>query len=295
MIIIKFFPDSNIGSDLPNYGKDFIITKNNNYTHAILLWPEKIRPPLKINKKNVVGTTLESPKYMLYEFNLSTNQNAFFEYCKRYIGKFLIGGVKNTNIPNQPPFLGFYCSKKSGKIPRNISFNKTKKMSIMISAKSFQGLWLKKGYGYSLRKQIVLNILKGNFPIDIWGNGCGYLDSSDSRIKGTFKNGEPYKNYQFTIAIENEKYPHYITEKFEHPLRYKTIPIYWGAKYIECYYPNCCIQLSGNIKSDILLIKDILQNSKKYLKDMEKAQKKLFVDNNLVKRCVNIWKNNLVK
>ena len=26
MIIIKFFPDSNCGCDLPNYGKDFIIT-----------------------------------------------------------------------------------------------------------------------------------------------------------------------------------------------------------------------------------------------------------------------------
>ena len=295
MIIIKFFPDSNIGCDLTNYGKDFIITKGDNYTHAILLWPEKIRPHLKINKKNVVGITGECPKYITYEFNLSTNENAFFEYCKKYIGKFLIGGVKNTGIPNQPPFLGFYCSQTSGKIPRNISFNKTKKMSIIMSAKSFQGLWLGKGYGYSLRKQIVLNILKSNFPIDIWGSGCGYLNSSDPRIKGAFKNNEPYKNYQFTIAIENTKYPHYITEKFEFPLKNKTIPIYWGAKYIEHYYPNCCIQLSGNIKSDILLIKDILQNSKKYLKDMEKAQKKLYVDNNLVKRCVNIWKNNLVK
>ena len=47
MIIIKFFPDSNIGCDLTNYGKDFIITKGDNYTHAILLWPEKNTSPLK--------------------------------------------------------------------------------------------------------------------------------------------------------------------------------------------------------------------------------------------------------
>ena len=134
MIIIKFFPDSNIGRDLPNYGKDFIITKGDNYTHAILLWPEKIRPNLKINKKNVVATTGECPKYITYEFNLTTNINAFLEYCKRKIGTFLIGGVKNTGIPNIPPFLGFYCSQTSGKIPKNISFNKTKKMSIMISS-----------------------------------------------------------------------------------------------------------------------------------------------------------------
>ena len=51
------------------------------------------------------------------------------------------------------------------------------------------------------------------------------------------------------------KYPHYISEKFEYPLQNKTIPIYWGATYIEHYYPNCCIQLSGNIKSDILIDK----------------------------------------
>jgi len=132
MIIIKFFPSAYYGCDLPNYGKDFIITDGDNYTHAILLWPGKTRPNLKINKKNVVAMTPEAPKYVTFEFNLNTNQNAFFEYCKRYIGTFLIGGVKNTAIPNKPPFLGFYCSRTSGKIPRNISFNKTKKMSIMI-------------------------------------------------------------------------------------------------------------------------------------------------------------------
>ena len=39
-------------------------------------------------------------------------------------------------------------------------------MSIMISAKSFQGLWLGKGYGYSLRKQIGLGPIYRNF--DRW-------------------------------------------------------------------------------------------------------------------------------
>lgn len=292
MIIIKFFPNSSCGCDLPNYGKDFIITTGNNYTHAILLLPEKIRPNLTINKKNVVAIAAECPKYFTASWNLNTTLENFLEYCDKYIGKFLIGGIKDTNLPNREPFLSYHLTHTSGKIPKQIFFEKTKKMSIVISHKSFEKVWCGKGFGYTLRKELVLNILKRNFPIDIWGNGCEKLNSTDSRIKGSFNDSfSPYKNYQFTIAIENMKYPHYITEKFFNPINHKTIPIYWGAKYIELWYPNSCIQLCGNINTDMLLIKDILINSNKYLKDMDMAQKRYHEDNNLVKKCVNIWKN----
>ena len=44
MIILRHFGGGG-GECLDNYGKDFIITKGDNYTHAILLWPEKPRLP----------------------------------------------------------------------------------------------------------------------------------------------------------------------------------------------------------------------------------------------------------
>ncbi len=38
--------------------------------------------------------------------------------------------------------------------------------------------------------------------------------------------------YKFTIAFENQSYPHYITEKIVHPFLAGSIPIYWGCPQV---------------------------------------------------------------
>ena len=294
MIILRIFPHGRMGAALPNYGKDFIITNGNNYTHAIIVNPEKNNPQLHIPIKNVVAVTCEAPKFVLTGWNVKMDLSHFLDYCSENIGKFLIGGVKDTNIPNLPPFIGHYCSLTSGKVPiPKVIYPKSRRMSIIFSEKSFKPLWLGKASGYSYRKELVYNLLEGKFPVDIYGRGCGYLRKDKyNRIKGSFQHNEPYKKYQFTIVIENMKYPHYISEKFTTPLNYKCIPVYWGCSLIEKYYPHSCIQLNGDIRHDILLIRDILKNPNKYLKDMDKALENYHVHNNLVKKCIEIWKYN---
>jgi len=293
MIILRCFGFT-AGKNLANYGKDFILTYGDNYTHAIIYNPETNRPRLHIPKKNVVAFTGEAPRFLITKWNLNTTTTAFLYYCDKFIWQFLIGGVENTNIPNRPPFIGLYCSIGSGEIPKTI-YRKKKTMSIIFSEKSFKPIHLNRAPGYLYRKKLVYNIIKGNFPVDIYGRGCAYLPYKDSRIKGSFSGSKPYETYQFTIAVENMRYPHYITEKFENAIRNKTIPIYLGCTKIEKYYPNCCIWLSGNVCGDILLIRDILKNPNKYLKDMDKAQEYLHVTNNIVRRCILYWKTKLDK
>ena len=71
---------------------------------------------------------------------------------------------------------------------------------------------------------------------------------------------EMCENYMFTIAIENTSHDHYFTEKIVNPLLYDTIPLYWGCKKIEEYFPNYSIKLTGNINMDIITIGRVLKN-----------------------------------
>ena len=57
--------------------------------------------------------------------------------------------------------------------------------------------------GHIYRHYLVKEILKTNLPIDIWGNGCIYYKNiKDNRIKGDFKEIEPYKDSQSLRELE---------------------------------------------------------------------------------------------
>ena len=101
-------------------------------------------------------------------------------------------------------------------------------------------------------------------PIDIWGNGAKFYKQrfpENNNIYGDFKSmAEMCDNYMFTIAIENTSHDHYFTEKIVNPFMYHTIPLYWGCKKIEEYFPNYSIKLTGNINMDIITIGRVLKN-----------------------------------
>ena len=95
-----------------------------------------------------------------------------------------------------------------------------------------------------------------------------YKNMNDSRIKGQFDRHSyiAYEDYKFHICIENVSIPHYLSEKIINPLFVKTIPIYWGCKNIDTYFPNTYHLLTGNVKDDISLFYDIFNNIDKYEK-----------------------------
>ena len=143
---------------------------------------------------------------------------------------------------------------------------KNKLMSIIFSHKRMIE-------GHKYRHLLVEAILKLNLPIDIYGKGCKLINNSfknDHRIKGEFTENEPYVGYMYSIAIENCSINDYISEKYINCVAHNTIPIYYGAKNIEKYFPNMTHILTGKLGYDINLIKSIIKSPDIHKKTIDK-------------------------
>jgi hypothetical protein len=222
-------------------------TTNNDYTHAVVINTpqEKILVP----KEYVLGLALEP----LFYLRLTSD---FILYAQQNIGQYYIGDTANIGLPFTCRTAFLWHTPLS-----NIQFTKNRLMSIIFSNK-------KETIGQCYRHTLVNEILTKNIPIDVWGRGCENLGINDSRIMGGFELNEPYESYQFTIAIENCEHSCYISEKFINPLMVKTIPLYWGAHCAKTEFPNCFIQLTGNLETDLQIIDNVLNNPSAYIKDI---------------------------
>ncbi len=262
--------------------ENYSFVDDDSYTHAIIL--NKAMPILKIPKENVIGLAFEP----FIELNLNME---FIEYAKKYIGEYYIG-IKNigeyynTQYILPSPFVEHYSYmwhewKKNTKI----LYLKTEIMSIIVS--------LREDYpGHIYRKELVKKILESDMNIHIYGNGSKQFIDNKNRIKGSFlENEPPYKNYKFTIAIENTLSNDYISEKYTNPIMFNTLPIYYGAKNIEKYFgKDWGFRLTGNLEEDFTLIKYIYQNNDKFYNSYDKNKTKDILINgycyfpNLIKR-----------
>jgi NAD-dependent dihydropyrimidine dehydrogenase PreA subunit len=147
--------------------------------------------------------------------------------------------------------------------------------------------------GHRYRHAIAQHILKYNLPIDMWGNGVDNYKKqypNNKYIRGGFKSMEEMcKDYLFTIAIENTSHDHYFTEKIINPFINNTIPIYWGCKKVEEYFPKHTIRLTGNITRDVIIIHSVLRNPNKYIAEYKIDQEMVLNKVNLVKNIERIF------
>jgi hypothetical protein len=273
---------------MSNYGKNkqIYITTGDDYSHAILL--NTAMPLLKnIPKENVIGLAYEPP----YFLGLSLE---FVEYAQKYISKYYIGN--KYDLPE--PFVEYYSFMTFNTPLTYLPLKNINTMSIMVSTKGFAP-------GHKYRHILVQRILSTNLPIDIYGNGCNqYKDFNantipelnpnesifsvlprtiiDRRIRGEFKDIEPYESYDFHICIENFKTSHYFSEKIINPLLCSTTPVYWGCENIDSYFPDNAILLTGSIDDDMEILKNILLNPSQYKKN---------IDVNTIKEKTNLLKN----
>lgn len=233
----------NYASAFDFYGKDkkIYITENDDYTHAIIL--NTIMPPLNIPKQNVIGLAFEPVQFL----GLT---NKFIEYAKKHIGKYLIGD--KNDLPE--PFIEYFGYMWHSRPPKEIT-NKPNLMSIVVSTK-------RSAPGHIYRHKLIEKIIENKLPIDIYGNGSTLYTYN---VKGTFDDAEPYDSYLFSICIENHECNHYFSEKIITPLLYNCMPIYLGCKNIDNYFDDI-IKITGNIDTDILLLKEITSNPLKYYK-----------------------------
>ena len=268
MIVIKIFADFKWDKPLddtiiklcdlendPDFNVKYKFTKGGYYTHAFIF--NKTYANIKINKENIIGISFEPLVFL----NLKDKD---FNFIRKKVQKYYIGWYKNYMPPNIIEgfrFIDYW--KEPWKNPSEIK-PKTKFMSIIFSKKRITD-------GHNYRHKLVDEILKTDLPIDIYGGACDmnkYKNMNDSRIKGSFNRHSyiAYEDYKFHICIENVSIPHYLSEKIINPLLVKTIPIYWGCKNIDIYFPNTYHLLTGNIKDDISLFYDIFNNIDNYEK-----------------------------
>jgi hypothetical protein len=235
-----------------NYGEDkeIYITNGDDYSHVIIL--NTAMPDIShISKKNVIGFAFEPIQFL----GLTEE---FVRYAQQYIGKYYIGD--KMNLPE--PFIERF-SHMWHNIPLKYEPKKTRVMSIMVSEKNQQP-------GHKYRHELINKILESDLPIDIYGKGCVYYNYlGDVRVKGRFEEREPYEEYEYHICIENFQTNHYFSEKITNALLCDATPIYWGCRNIHQYFPDSLIVLSGDLNSDVQLLKSIVENPMKYKKTID--------------------------
>ena len=75
--------------------------------------------------------------------------------------------------------------------------------------------------------------------------------------------------YKFTIAFENQSYPHYVTEKILHPFLVGSIPIYWGCPQVaQMFNPAAFINCHDYSSLDEVVsrVREIDNDHELYLK-----------------------------
>jgi hypothetical protein len=224
------------------YGRDqkYFITDDDNYTHAIIM--NTVMPELNIPKENVIGLSFEPLPFL----DLTTE---FVEYAKKHIGRYFIGD--KIDLPE--PFFEHFSYMWYARPPKEITV-KNKLMSIIVSEKQFAP-------GHIFRHYLVEKIIEFNLPIDIYGRGSEQYKYD--RVMGNFIDDEPYKDYLYTISIENFACNHYFSEKIISPIMFNCMPLYLGCKTISNYLENV-ILLDSNIDNNINIITTILENPVKY-------------------------------
>ena len=242
-----------LNNNNPFEGKiDF--TYGDDYTHALLLNNTYVN--LDLPKENVLGLAFEPPEFL----GLSA---PYMEWAKTKMKHYYLGVKIDDTFINHYGFQWHHWFKDINHNP-----NKTKLMSIVFSNK-------KTTFGHQYRWELINEILKTNLDIDIYGFGCNTLNSTDSRVKGGFDYNEPYKDYLYSICIENTQYDDYISEKFNDCLIDKTIPVYFGARKSKKYFNDSHIILTGSINEDMKILTDICNNPELYKKDVDSGLNEL--------------------
>ena len=255
----------------PNYNYKYCFTCNNDFTHAILF--NKAQPKLNISKKRVIGLAQEPSIYLNIDKDIQ-----FQKYCSEYIGKYYIGKLNTLG----DPFIEKMSYQLTNIIFNNCiqNFEKKKNINYVLSNKKHIG----DGLLYNYRHLLLEKICENKLDIDIYGSCTDFIKEKGDNIKYGFSSDDMlniYKDYKFSVVIENTIEPEYFTEKIINPLLCGCIPIYLGCKNINNYFKEYIINLTGNLNKDLDIINNILQNPDSYYKkiNLEKIKETITFKN----------------
>jgi GR25 family glycosyltransferase involved in LPS biosynthesis/tetratricopeptide (TPR) repeat protein len=286
---VKIFADEGVTSwlemymehelSLLSYENKVVLTRQDNYTHAIII--NTCTPILKskMKRENVIGLSHEPYDILFYRGNKET----FISYAQAHIGKYFIGDKRD--LPS--PFLEGQTFLVHNKPPPTVLKKKSKFCSFVVSKNKSLG-------GNRYRHELVKAIIETTeLPIDIYGYSCEEYSNvykGDARVKHALEwkpdipfGTEPFEDYRFNICIENTASNHYFSEKIVNPLIYNTIPVYLGCKNIDDYLSKDthCIKLKGNVQDDIEILTDLFKNQDYFASSLSIDTEDILKRNNL--------------
>jgi hypothetical protein len=160
------------------------------------------------------------------------------------------------------PYAGSWIFEKDYSI-----YPKSKNVSIVASHK-------RDLEGHLLRHDVISKFS----GIDVYGNGYNSLDYLLPA----------YKDYRFTIVIENAKYDYWITEKLINPLLCGCVPIYWGCPTVSNFFKEI---ITFNNTNDL----NALLSNIDYEKEYERLKESVLINFNEAKKYTItedwIWEN----
>jgi len=270
---------------IDNKYKRVTFVNDNTFTHAIII-NKTMNVDKFLPKENVLGLAFEPNAIMKYP-----QDKKFLKYLKESVGQYFIG-VMDRSIGKLPPVYGrifqvhysFLNHIGNRKIKEESNNKKKYPISFIASDKLFLT-------GHKYRHILIKKILKTKMNIHIYGRGIKRW-YKDERVKGDFVGEEPYKDYYFTIAIENSNSDLYISEKYTNPISYDCIPIYLGASKIDRVFgDNCCIKLTGNLEKDVGIISKIYRKPNEQIINLDNVKKELLEGKgHLPEFLNNYWK-----
>ena len=263
------------------YGVEYIFTLDNDFTHAILM--NIITPKLSLKKTNIIGLAQEPGIFLKNEINPQIT-----DFYKKSIKSYFIGTTEYIKSDKS-----FFKEANSYILPlisyKQVNFyinnypEKTKLINYVYSYKNLSGPKLL----YNYRHLLGNSILNNGLPIDIYGNCTDILrkkfkDNKNIHFKFLWEDiHKIYENYKFCIVIENTRENEYFSEKITIPLMCGCVPIYLGCKNIDSYFKEYVIHLNGDIKNDMILLRDIINKPDKYYKkiDIQEIKEKIHLKN----------------
>ncbi len=277
----------------------FELTHGNDYDYLIVInhSSEMYTSPREKN----IAVTMEPT----WSPNSLKNLN---DYCKYIIT--CDKKIKGDNVDYTYPFLFSHDSRNNShtdnlygptvedylnndSFPDNIDCpDYPKKMSFIVANHgTLGGMSQHELSNYSIRENLLLNILNSDLDIDIYGKGWSI---NDSRYKGAPPlKTTALKDYKYSICMENSSEDLYISEKFFDVFLNNCVPIYYGCLNIkDAYNKDAFITFEPESDTVIKELKKIMDSPISWrLEAIKECKNHYFTKYNLLNYLEKLIKN----
>ncbi|MCA9748907.1 MAG: hypothetical protein KC414_07355 [Romboutsia sp.] len=261
-IAVKNFVDVLTPGNLGIWG-NFVSTSNPNEADYYIVLEDSSHNK---NIKNVLAFPQEPPCIRTKKTYLSYNHSYKFTYNNIY---HVISNFDLLSRNDKTQGFDYWRDLNYESVIKN------KNLSAVISSK-------KNTSSQKLRYSLVEILINSNLDINIYGRG---LEFTDDRYLGFIqKKSHGLIDYNYSICIENCSIPNYFTEKFTDAILCWTIPIYWGCRNIEKYFPEHSYYLIDITDKNIIdKIKEICKKpiTDIQIKALQEARRRVLYEYNI--------------